>query len=51
MKNKKHIDKEKKVILNSEVRDAEFDYDRCMEDLKKVVTKHLSIPNIFRKGK
>lgn len=51
MKNKKHIDKEKKVILNSEVRDPEFDYDRYYEDLKKTVTKHLSIPSLFRKGK
>ena len=67
MKNKKYIDEDftdhgdfttnpgiitdKKVILNSEVRDAEFDYDRCMDDLKKVVTKHLSIPSLFRKGK
>ena len=51
MKNKKHIDKEKKVILNSEVRDAEFDYDRYYDDLKKTVTKHLSIPSLFRKGK
>lgn len=40
-----------KVILNSEVRDAEFDYDRCMDDLKKTVTKHLSIPSLFRKGR
>lgn len=48
MKNKKT---DKKVILNSEVRDAEFDYDRYMDDLKKVVTKHLSIPSLFRKGK
>lgn len=51
MKNKKHIDKEKKVILNSEVRDAEFDYDRYYDDLKKVVEEHLSIPSLFRKGK
>lgn len=51
MKNKKRIDKEKKVILNSEVRDPEFDYDRYYDDLKKVVTKHLSIPSLFRKGK
>jgi hypothetical protein len=51
MKNKKYIDKEKKVILNSEVRDPEFDYDRYHEDLKKTVTKHLSIPSLFRKGK
>ena len=66
-KNKKYIDEDymdpgdfttnpgiitdKKVILNSEVRDAEFDYDRYHEDLKKVVTKHLSIPSLFRKGK
>lgn len=67
MKNKKYIDEDfmnpgdfttnpgiitdKKVILNQEVRDAEFDYDRYMDDLKKVVTEHLSIPSIFRKGK
>ena len=51
MKNKKYIDKEKKVILNSEVRDPEFDYDRYYDDLKKTVTKHLSIPSLFRKGK
>ena len=67
MKNKKYIDEDfmspgdlttnpgiitdKKVILNSEVRDAEFDYDRYYDDLKKVVTKHLSIPSIFRKGR
>lgn len=67
MKNKKYIDEDfmshgdfttnpgiitdKKVILNSEVRDAEFDYDRYYDDLKKVVTKHLSIPSLFRKGK
>lgn len=50
-KNKKYIDKDKKVILNSEIRDAEFDYDRYYDDLKKVVTKHLSIPSIFRKGR
>lgn len=50
-KNKKHIDKDKKVILNKEVRDAEFDYDRYYDDLKKTVTKHLSIPSLFRKGK
>lgn len=50
-KNKKCIDKDKKVILNSEVRDAEFDYDRYYDDLKKTVTKHLSIPSLFRKGK
>lgn len=49
-KNKKYIDIEKKVILNSEVRDAEFDYDRYYDDLKKTVTKYLSIPSIFRKG-
>lgn len=42
---------DKKVILNQEVRDAEFDYDRYMDDLKKVVTEHLSMPSIFRKGK
>lgn len=67
MKNKKYIDEDfidhgdfttnpgiitdEKVILNSEVRDAEFDYDRYHEDLKKVVEKHLSIPSLFRKGK
>jgi hypothetical protein len=67
MKNKKYIDEDfinhgdfttnpgiitdKKVILNSEVRDPEFDYDRYHEDLKKVVEKHLSIPSLFRKGK
>ena len=67
MKNKKYIDEDfmspddfttnpgiitdKKVILNHEVRDAEFDYDRSHEDLKKVVTEHLSIPSLFRKGK
>lgn len=67
MKNKKYINEDfmspgdfttnpgiitdKKVILNQEVRDAEFDYDRYMDDLKKVVSKHLSIPSIFRKGK
>lgn len=66
-KNKKYIDEDfmspgdfttnpgiitdKKVILNSEVRDAEFDYDRYYDDLKKTVTKHLSIPSLFRKGK
>lgn len=65
-KNKKYIDEDymdpgdftinpgiitdDKVILNSEVRDPEFDY-RYHEDLKKVVTKHLSIPSLFRKGK
>jgi hypothetical protein len=42
---------DKKVILNSEVRDAEFDYDRCMDDLKKTVTETLSIPSIFKKGR
>lgn len=67
MKNKKYIDEDfmspgdfttnpgiitdKKVTLNQEVRDAEFDYDRYMDDLKKVVTEHLSIPSVFRKGK
>ncbi len=67
MKNKKHIDEDfmspgdfttnpgiitdDKVILTQEVRDAEFDYDRYMDDLKKVVTENLSIPSIFRKGK
>lgn len=51
MKNKKHIDKEKKAILNQEVRDPEFDYDRYYDDLKKTVTKHLSIPSLFRKGR
>lgn len=67
MKNKKYIDEDfmspgdfttnpgiitdKKVILTQEVRDAEFDYDRYMDDLKKVVTEHLSMPSIFRKGK
>lgn len=40
-----------KVILNHEVRDAEFDYDRCMDDLKKTVTETLSIPSIFKKGR
>lgn len=40
-----------KVILNHEVRDAEFDYDRYYDDLKKTVTKHLSIPSIFKKGR
>lgn len=66
-KNKKYIDEDymspgdfttnpgiitdKKVILNSEVRDAEFDYDRYYDDLKKVVEEHLSILSIFRKGK
>lgn len=42
---------DKKVVLNSEVRDAEFDYDRCMDDLKKTVTETLSIPSIFKKGR
>ena len=67
MKNKKYIDEDfidhgdfttnlgiitdKKVILNSEVHDPEFDYDRYYDDLKKTVTKHLSIPSLFRKGK
>lgn len=67
MKNKKYIDEDfmspgdfttnpgiitdEKVILSQEVRDAEFDYDRYMDDLKKVVTEHLSMPSIFRKGK
>lgn len=67
MKNKKYIDEDfmspgdfttnpgiitdKKVILSQEVRDAEFDYDRYMDDLKKVVTEYLSMPSIFRKGK
>lgn len=67
MKNKKYIDEDcmdpgdfttnpgiitdEKVILNSEVRDPEFDYDRYHEDLKKVVETHLSIPSLFRKGK
>lgn len=66
-KNKKYIDEDfishgdftvnlgiitnNKVILNSEVRDAEFDYDRCMDDLKKTVTETLSIPSIFKKGR
>lgn len=67
MRNKKYIDEDfmspgdfttnpgiitdKKVILNQEVRDAEFDYDRYMDDLKKVITENLSMPSIFRKGK
>lgn len=50
-KNKKYIDEEKKVVLNHEVRDAEFDYDRCMDDLKKTVTETLSMPSIFKKGR
>lgn len=66
-KNKKYIDEDfishgdfttnlgiitdKKVVLNHEVRDAEFDYDRYVDDLKKVVTETLSIPSIFKKGR
>lgn len=64
-KNKKYIDEDfmshgdftvnlgiitdKKVVLNHEIRDAEFDYDRCMDDLKKTVTETFSIPSIFKK--
>lgn len=66
-KNKKYIDEDfishgdfttnpgiitdNKVVLNHEVRDAEFDYDRYVDDLKKVVTETLSIPSVFRKEK
>lgn len=45
------ITTDKEVILNHEVRDAEFDYDRCMDDLKKTVTETLSMPSIFKKGR
>jgi hypothetical protein len=38
-----------KVVLNHEVRDAEFDYDRCMGDLKKIVTETFSMPSMFKK--
>ena len=67
MRKKKHIDEDfmshgdfitnpgiitdNKVVLNHEVRDPEFDYDRYYDDLKKTVTETLSIPSIFKKGR